>query len=123
MGPAIFGRLNGETSAEGRIYPEILPQIPTYPAVTYTIVSVVRTHAMGADAKVKRVRAQVDCWGRTLAEARTLAGEVEARLSRYRGTVDGFTVQDVLLDNEHERYEKEAQIRCVSMDFIIFIGG
>ena len=60
---------------------------------------------------------QLNLWGTTYAEARTLAGEVLARLSRYWDS----SVTDVLLDNELETYESESQTRRVIQDYTLFL--
>jgi hypothetical protein len=118
----VFERLKDATTAGKRIYPLLLPQEPTYPAITFQQISSIPLHAMGQDAPLLRVRVQVNSWGRTYAESRTLAGEVEGRLSRYRGPVGTVQVLDVLLDNELEGYEAESQSRRVIQDYTIFIA-
>lgn len=120
-GAAIFARLASATSAGTRVYPHILPQSPTYPAVTYQQVSAVRTHAMGNTGPVVRVRMQVNLWGRTYAEARTLASETLARLGRFADTIGTTRVLDVLLDNEFDTYESETQTRRVVQDYTLLI--
>jgi hypothetical protein len=121
-GAVVSARLNGNTGAANRIYPQILPEAPTYPAVTYQQISAVRTHAMGKDGPIIRVRVQVNSWGKTYAEARTLAGQVEGRLSRFRGLVGSIEVHDVFLDNELETYDSDAQVRRIIQDFTIHIS-
>ena len=74
-GAVIFARLANGTTAQSRVYPLLLPQSPTFPAVTYQQISALPMHAMGKDGSVVRVRVQVNSWGKTYAEARTLAGE------------------------------------------------
>jgi len=120
-GIVVFGRLANQTIAASRIYPLILPQQPTYPAITYQTISSVRTHAMGQDSQVVRVRMQVNCWGRTYAEAHALARQVTTQLSRFKGEVSGITVLDVLLDNELDTYESDTQTRRVIQDYSLFL--
>jgi hypothetical protein len=120
-GAVVFARLANSTSAGSRIYPLLLPQQPTLPAVTYQQVSAVRTHAMGQDVPVVRVRAQVNAWGKTYAEARTLANETLTRLARFKGVVGAVQVLDVLADNEMESYESDTQTRRVILDFSLFL--
>ncbi|HEX7119397.1 MAG TPA: DUF3168 domain-containing protein [Longimicrobiales bacterium] len=120
-GAVIFSRLVNQTAAGSRIFPLVLPQDATFPAVTYQQISSVRTHAMGQDGAIIRVRVQINSWGRSYAEARTLAGEVETQLSRFKGTVGGTRVLDVLLDNEIETYESETQARRVIQDFTFLL--
>lgn len=122
-GAVIFGLLANSTTAGARVYPLILPQQPTYPAVTYQQISSVPMHAMGRDGAVTRVRVQVNSWGRTYADARTLASEVEARLSRFQGLGSGVNVLDVLRDNEIETYESDTQTRRVIQDYTLFLSA
>lgn len=121
-GAVVFARLANQTTAATRVYPLLLPQQPTFPAVTYQQVSATRTHAMGQDGPIIRVRVQVNCWGKTYAEARALAGEVEQQLSRYRGEAGGAKVLDVLLDSDTEGYESESQTRRVMQDYTLFLS-
>lgn len=115
----VAGRL--ATVAGGRVYPLKLPDQPQFPAVTYQQISAVRTHAMGKDAPLIRVRMQVNVWGKTYAEARATAGAVANRLSRFRGTVGATRVLDVLLDNELETYESDNGTRRVIQDYSLLV--
>jgi hypothetical protein len=118
---AVFDRLFGETGAEDRVYSLVLPQNPAYPAISFQQISATRTHAMGSDGPLVRVRVQVNSWGRTYADARTLAGEVLTRLNRFKGESGGIQVLDVLLDNELDTYEMDADVRRVVQDYTIFV--
>lgn len=119
VGKVLFGRL-GSTSAGSRVYPLLLPQDATFPAVTYQQISRTQEHAYGVEAGVLSVRVQVDSWAESYAAARSLADEVAAALSRYNGTINGVTVRDIVLDNERELYE-ETGIRRVWQDYVIYI--
>ena len=120
-GEVIVSRLANATAAAGRIYPAILPQNPTYPAITYQEISSVRTHAMGQDGPMTRVRAQVNVWATSHAEARAVANQVANSLSRYWATIGATRVLDVLLDNDMTFYESETQTRRVTQDYTLFL--
>ena len=117
----IFGLLVNETAASTRIYPLLLPQSPTYPAITYQQISSVASHAMGADSPLRVVRIQVNSWADTYAAAQSLAAEVAATLSRYRGTLADVRVLDILLDNELSLYDADADSRRVIQDYTLFL--
>jgi hypothetical protein len=117
----VFDRLTGATTAGNRIYPLLLPQNPEYPNITFQQISTVRMHAMQEDAPLLRVRMQIDIRGKTYADAKMLAGQVEGLLSRFRGEIGGQEVQDILLDNEMDLYETEQETRRVSQDYTIFL--
>ena len=120
-GTIIYARLNGQTTAGQNVFPLLLPQDPTLPAVTYQQISSVQTHQMGTSAPLYRVRVQVDVWGETYAQVRALANEVAGQLNRFRGDVDTTRVLDVLADNELETYESDALLRRVSQDWTLFL--
>jgi hypothetical protein len=120
-GQFIFARLSGETSAGNRVYPMVIPQDGTFPAVVYQQISENRTHLFGADAPVKRVRVQVSSFAQTYAAAQELSAEVEARLSRFRGEAGGVTAVDSFLDNTLSNYESDTGVYRVIQDFTVHI--
>lgn len=117
----VFSLLYNATGAGNRVYPQVLPQGAVLPAISYQQVSAVRTHAMGQDGQITRVRMQVNAWGKTYADARALAGQVLTQLSRFKGTTGGVQVLDVLLDNELDQYEDTSQTRRVIQDYTLFL--
>lgn len=121
-GAVVFGLLANQTTAAERVYPLLLPESPTMPALSYQQVSAVQTHAMGTSGAPWRIRLQLDVWGRTYADVRGLAAEAFARLNRYRGSVAGVEVLDVLLDNERETYEMDVDLRRVTQDYTLFLS-
>lgn len=120
IGKFIFARL-GSTAAGSRVYPLKLPQNPTLPAVTYHEISAGKVHAMGQDSNVVRVRVQLDSWAGSYSAVRSLATEVKAALSRFKGSAGGVTVQDVFENNEIEFYESDTQLHRVSHDFSFYV--
>jgi hypothetical protein len=117
----VFGLLVNATAAGSRIYPLLLPQSPTYPAITYQQVSSTSSHAMGTDSPLKVMRVQVNSWADTYAGAQSLAAEVATTLGRYRGTLADVRVLDILLDNEMPLYELDANARRVIQDYTLFL--
>lgn len=74
LGEAIFAHLSHvapltallRTSADApvRIYPIHLPQAPTYPAITYQIVSDERVFHHGGRSRLQLARVQFSIWGK-----------------------------------------------------------
>jgi hypothetical protein len=122
IGKVIHARLTGSTSAATRVYPLILPQAPTLPAVTYQIISTQRLHNFGTDANIQTVRVQVDSWASSYAQARTLADEVFTRLSRVKGIIGPLDVHDIVEDNRTDLYEAGTNIYRVTQDFRLFVS-
>jgi hypothetical protein len=111
------GTINGLIS--GRVYPDILPQGPTYPALTYFRVSGPRLyHLRGASGR-STPRYQIDCWAETRLGARVLAEAVRASLSGFHGFMGTTKVGYLRLDNETDFYEETVKVYRTSLDFII----
>jgi len=108
IGRFIVSRLSGI-----RVYPQVLPQDVTLPAVTYNQISRSALHAFGGDRSTRN-RVQIDVWAEGYSEVRSLAAEVKERLSRYRGE----NVRDVFLTNEFEGFEDGT--RRVTQEYIIY---
>jgi hypothetical protein len=104
---AIYQRLAAHSGLSAlisaRIYPQILPETPTYPAVTYWITGAPRETAMGSDPGIVHARVQVDAWGLTFAVARNVGEQVRAALQRWRGTLDGTEVLDSFIEDARDQ--------------------
>ena len=102
-----------------RVYPGLLPPQPTYPAVTYAIVSDVPEHAMGTDPGTKTARVQTTVWSLSYKAAKDCADQVVAALSRYRHA-SAPTITDVLMDNQLDTYDDTVRAHGVVTDFRVF---
>jgi hypothetical protein len=97
-----------------RVYPQILPQNPTLPAITYQQVSAERVRNMlGRGGKV-RLRITVNSWADTELAAHTLADSV-------KNLLDVPNAQ-IVLENEFETFEAEGGVTGiyrVAQDYLI----
>ena len=100
-----------------RIYPLVLPQKPTLPALTFQRISNARVNSFDAGGGIDNPRLQVDCWAETHKAARDLAKEVK-RVVEQSTAFGGWLISDA------EFYEDEVEPRLyrVSMDFSIWIA-
>ena len=103
-----------------RIYPLILPQSPTLPALTYQRIDGPREHCMSEDAEVARPRIQIDTWAETDASAKAVATQVRTALQRWADATTSPVVLDSLLDNDEDSYEPDTNIYRVRQDWIIW---
>ena len=73
----VYDRLSADTSITSlvstRIYPDLLPQSPTYPAITYTEISMTPVSSFDGTNALQNSRVRVDCWAETRAAAIELA--------------------------------------------------
>lgn len=70
-----------------RIYPLILPQDPTLPALTYQMLFEVRGHTLSG-AYNSNTTVQIDCYATTYTSAVALAVAVTSALDAYAGTMN-----------------------------------
>lgn len=97
--------IEAETQAGDRIYPLILPQSPTYPAITYQSISNIGHHDIPFDYP----RIQITAWSPSLLEAKQLAEEVQAALQRYKGVADGYNIKQIVkMDSPGDLYDRDA---------------
>ena len=102
-----------------RIYPLLLPQNATLPALTYARVSTERESAFVSDPGLSTARIQVDVWGDTVSSVQNVAEEVRGALHRYKGTIAAVVVEESHIENEVMMYEPETEIFHIVLDFSI----
>lgn len=107
-----------------RIYPLVLPQEPTYPAITFSRVSSQRIEGVYTDYGMARVRIQITCWALTYDSAKAVAEQVRIALERYGTAVSGtliagVTVYDIHMGSEADAYEPTLDAFASSVDFTV----
>lgn len=109
-----------------RIYPLVLPQKPTLPAVTYQRISTPIQYAQGGPS-LATPRLQIDCWAGDYDSAKALAAAVAAVLSGYKGTTGGLKVLGVFSGGrDSESFEADARPTSLyrnSSDYMVWIAA
>jgi hypothetical protein len=95
------------------LYPVILPQSPTLPAVTYFRVSGGQENSLKGYSGLEHPRIQIDCWSLTYAGAKELANAV-------RAAMDLATTFKALCISDHDLFEDDTRIYRVSLDFSVW---
>lgn len=121
---AVTALVGSGTSA--RIYPQVLPQSPTYPAVVYFVVSnpVVESH--GGNSALAHPRFQIDCWSPDYIQAKTVAMEIRRALQGFKGLMGGVGGVEVDAINFEDGsagrdvFDDELQLHGVQMDCIVW---
>lgn len=109
-----------------RVYPVLLPQNATLPAVTYTRLATPRLHEFEASF-LPHPTFQFDCWAMDTAvisgyeEAKDVATQVVAALDIYRGAMGAYTVEASIVDSERDAYDPETKIWHVIVDVEIWV--
>lgn len=99
--------------ASSRVYPEILPQDPTYPAITYTVIDPGAQYSLSGASGLSNPHIQVDCWASTRSSVKSLAVAVKSAM-------DTATTFKGLLVAGRSMYEEDPMIYRESMDFSIW---
>jgi len=97
-----------------RVYPLILPQTPTLPAITYQKISGVREQAHSGDSSLQHPRYQFSCWALTYGAAWAVAEQVRLALQ-------GLTSAGVgIWENALDLYDPETSWYHVPVDITIW---
>jgi len=109
-----------------RIYPMLLPQQATFPAVTYTRLATPRLHEFEASL-LPHPTFQFDCWAIDTAAqsgyeiAKDVATQVVTALDIYRGAMGAYTVEASIVQSERDGYDADTGIRHVMVDVEIWV--
>ena len=112
------------TAAGARVYPQLLPQNPTFPAITYSRIASRREYAHGGTTAINDILFQVSCWGATYTAAKALSAQVQAALAGFTGLLGGPAGEYVgksLVVDEADLYDPETGIFHVPVSFSIGI--
>jgi len=97
-----------------RIYPLLLPQSPTFPAVVYLRVSGLRVQSHDGDSALQHPRFQFSCWAETYTEALAVAEQV-------RTALQGATTAGVgIYETAHDFYDAETGWYHIPVDITIW---
>ena len=83
-----------------RIYPILLPETPTYPAITISQISANLPTTISGKANINNPSYQVDVWDTSFSEAKTLMGYIQTAM-------DGASLYDSIQLNEIDLDESE----------------
>jgi len=105
-----------------RLRHEWLDQNATYPAIIVTRISGGRESGLSASTDYwERARIQVDCFGNTYTETKSLGDAVKDVLHGFKGAAGSYQVGSCALDNEVDLGELDGDRgeRRVSLDFSV----
>ena len=103
-----------------RIYPLVLPRKVTYPAVTYQKIAGEFEHSLGGDSGFAYPDYQISCFAKTYHEAKETAKTLRCCLQNLSAVINGIHIQAILIENETDDYEEDADIYSVILEFRVF---
>lgn len=101
-------------------------QTVTPPYAVLNVITGLRDTTHDGPSGLKMGRVQIDCYGTTPLQARTLARAVEAKLNGFKGTQGGTIFDGIFFDSERDGYEDSAtpdKRHRVSTDYLIWHKG
>lgn len=108
------------TLVSTRIYPVILPQDPTVPAISYQQIS--NTEQDGTST-IRETRYQVDCWDDDFAGVESLADAVRAALEEWTDTDQTPRVKMCRVVGGYHDYENDTALYRNSIDVMCTTTG
>lgn len=121
----IFPHLSADAGVSAlvadRIYPVILPQKPTYPAITFGKVSGLRAPNLSGPSGLARPRISISSWGLTYKSAKDVATAVRQAMDGFSGLMGSVRVKSVTIDNEFDLFEDDDNVNVFRtlQDFFI----
>jgi len=108
-----------------RIYPRIVPQLASLPALSYQQISGPREHTMSGPAGMVKSRWQINCVVESYSALRALADAVRKALDCYSGTASSTKIDVGFLDNENDGFDSIHDVKSSKrytkiLDFIIW---
>lgn len=113
------------TLASTRVYPVILPQDPTLPALTYSKVSDQGLHNLTGVAGRSMPRMSIHSWGYDYATAKALSKAVRNAMDGFIGRLgdgnspESFRNAVIKFDNEIDDYEEDTGFYRVIQDYML----
>ena len=104
-----------------RVYPDVLPQGVTYPAIRYQRISTARLYNLGGKADQADTRFQIDCYATTRIGAIALADAVRAALDSQTGLWGSIAIRNVTTENETADLEPGVEPKIYNQRLEFFI--
>jgi len=115
----LYGILSGYagiTSITTGIFPSVIPQKATYPAIAYTKINTRFLDTFDGHNEFTESRYQIDCYAKTELDSEALAAAVKTTLIDYATQ----PINRTRIDNELSLFESETELHRVLLHFTIW---
>jgi hypothetical protein len=106
-----------------RLYPLVLPQDPTYPALTYQVIEDIPPMAHDGPGDLFGALVQFDCYGASYSAAKTLARGLRADLNGKSGAIGAagarVRLAGAFLQGMMDHHEPTTAVWRVMVEFLI----
>lgn len=101
-----------------RVYPLLMPQNVTLPAITYQRISGTGQHG---SSNIREARYQINIWGGTFAAVQAIATVVRAALEEWTSGGAGAMIRMARIVNELDDYEDDSRTFRTIIDVILHL--
>lgn len=115
------------TEVSTRVYPSVPPSDPTYPFITYQVISNGPAHDMSGAVGLTEVRLQIDAWAFAASQQQAISEAARNVLDGFRGLMgtELLDVRQCFLDSrntfqEPDKQGKNLPVYRASLDFLIW---
>lgn len=113
---SILSTASGITTLTSAIFPVVIPQKASAPAITYQRDGTRFLRTFDGHVQLAEASFQIDCWAYSVATAETLAAAVKTALIDYSTA----PINQVWLTNELNLFEPETELHRVLLQFTIW---
>jgi hypothetical protein len=104
-----------------RIYPDVMPETPVYPSVTFQRMSGSSERGSTSDPPLKSAVYQVSAWAKNRPAASEIAAQIRGALDRKRKVIiDGVQVDDCFYQDDIDLFDFETRTYFTHLTFKIF---
>ena len=90
------------------------------PAVVYSLISRPLEVSLSNVDQIRESRYQIDCYHRKYLQVKQLAQQVITALHRESGSLGGFPVQYVFLEDERDGFEEMVKVNRQILTFVVY---
>ena len=100
-----------------RVFHLVPPQDPTFPYVTYQIISGEPEYSLNGQTTLFRNRIEINVWAKNTESVQAVNLAIRKTLTAFRGTVNDTLIYGIFLENESDFYEANLKIFRMSTDY------
>ena len=121
---ALYTILSGDAGVTAlistRMYPVVIPQDVSLPAVAYQRISTARVYSHDGPSCLARPRFQFSCTATTYSAARAVANAIRAALDGYNDTANGVRIMAAFTQNEFDGFTDTDDLWTVYQDYFVW---
>jgi len=104
-----------------RIYPDVMPDSPAFPSVTFQKIGGGSARGSTSDPPLKNASFQVTAWAKSRSETRLISAQIRVALDRMRKvTVGGVAVDDCFYESDVDLFDFETRTYFTHNTFTLY---